>query len=43
MLIEYGFNHDAELSEIKRMIIDPFRFSDQRGLQASRLPLDEAD
>ena len=44
MLIEYELNQNAGLSEVKRMIIDAFRFSDQRGLQASRLPsFDEAD
>lgn len=43
ILIEYELNHDAGPSEVKRMIIDALRYSDQHGMQAPRPPLDEAD
>jgi len=35
--------HDDEPAEIKTMIINALRFSDQHGLSAPRPPLDEAD
>jgi hypothetical protein len=36
-------NHDDEPGEIKTMIINALRFSDQHGLSSPRPPLDEAD
>jgi hypothetical protein len=43
LLLEYEFNHDDGPKQVKMMIIDALRFSDQHGLRASRPPLDEAD
>jgi hypothetical protein len=41
--LEYELNHDDGPKQVKMMIIDALRFSDQHGLRASRPPLDEAD
>jgi hypothetical protein len=43
LLLEYELNHDDGPKQVKMMIIDALRFSDQHGLHASRPPLDEAD
>ena len=43
MLLEYELNHDDGPRQIKTMIIDALRFSDQHGLQPERPRLDEAD
>jgi hypothetical protein len=43
MLLEYELSHDDGPKQIKAMIIDALRFSDQQGLRAPRPPLDEAD
>jgi hypothetical protein len=43
LLLEYELNHDDGPTQVKMMIIDALRFSDQHGLHASRPPLDEAD
>jgi hypothetical protein len=43
LLLEYELNHDDGPKQVKAMIIDALRFSDQHGLRAPRPPLDEAD
>jgi hypothetical protein len=43
LLLEFELNHDDGPKQVKMMIIDALRFSDQHGLRASRPPLDEAD
>ncbi|WJR76698.1 hypothetical protein [Bradyrhizobium sp. NP1] len=43
LLWELELNHDDEPKQIKMMIIDALRFSDQHGQGASRPPLDDAD
>jgi hypothetical protein len=43
MLLEYELNHDGGPKQVKMMIIDALRFSDQHGMPASRPPLDDAD
>jgi hypothetical protein len=43
LLLEYELSHDDEPKQVKAMIIDALRFSDQHGLRAARPPLDEAD
>jgi hypothetical protein len=43
LLLEYELSHDDGPKQVKMMIIDALRFSDQHGLRASRPPLDEAD
>jgi hypothetical protein len=43
LLWDLELNHDDEPKQVKKMIIDALRFSDQRGLSAPRPPLDEAD
>jgi hypothetical protein len=43
LLLEYELNHDDGPKQVKTMIIDALRFSDQNGLRASHPPLDEAD
>ena len=43
LLLEYELNHDDGPKQIKAMIIDALRFSDQHGMPVSRPPLDEAD
>jgi hypothetical protein len=43
MLLEYELNHDGGPMQVKTMIIDALRFSDQHGMVTSRPPLDEAD
>jgi hypothetical protein len=43
LLLEYELNHDDGPKQVKMMIIDALRFSDQHGLRASPPPLDEAD
>lgn len=43
LLWDLQLNHDDEPGEIKTMIINALRFSDQHGLSAPRPPLDEAD
>lgn len=43
MLLEYELDHDDGPKQVKTMIIDALRFSDQNGMSISRPPLDEAD
>jgi hypothetical protein len=43
LLLEYELNHDNGPMQVKTMIIDALRFSDQHGLRAAQPPLDEAD
>lgn len=43
LLMEFERNHDDGPKQVKTMIIDALRFSDQHGLRASRPPLDDAD
>jgi hypothetical protein len=43
LLLEFELNHDDGPKQVKMMIIDALRFSDQHGLRTSRPPLDEAD
>jgi len=43
LLWDLQLNHDDEPAEIKTMIINALRFSDQHGLSAPDPPLDEAD
>ncbi len=40
---EFELSHDDGPKQVKMMIIDALRFSDQHGLRTSRPPLDEAD
>jgi hypothetical protein len=37
------YTHDDQPEQVKKMIIDALRFSDQHGLKAPRPPLDDAD
>jgi hypothetical protein len=43
LLLELELSHDDGPKQVKTMIIDALRFSDQHGMRASRPPLDEAD
>jgi hypothetical protein len=43
LLLEYELNHDDGPKQVKKMIINALRFSDQHGPGAPRPPLDEAD
>jgi hypothetical protein len=43
LLWELELNHDDAPKQVKKMIIDALRFSDQHGPGAPRPPLDEAD
>jgi len=43
MLLEYELNHDDGPRQVKMMIVDALRFSDQHGMRPSSPPLDEAD
>jgi hypothetical protein len=43
MLLEYELDHDDGPRQVKTMIVDALRFSDQHGMSTSRPPLDEAD
>jgi hypothetical protein len=43
LLLEYELNHDDGPKQVKMMIIDALRFSDQHGMRAACLPLDDAD
>jgi hypothetical protein len=43
LLLEFELSHDDGPKQVKTMIIDALRFSDQHGMHASRPPLDEAD
>ena len=43
MLLEYELNHDDGPRQVKMMIVDALRFSDQHGMRSSSPPLDEAD
>jgi hypothetical protein len=43
LLLEYELSHDDGPRQVKAMIIDALRFSDQHGLRGPRPPLDEAD
>ena len=43
LLLEFELNHDDGPKEVKTMIIDALRFSDQHRQRAARPPLDEAD
>lgn len=42
-LLEYELNHDDGPRQVKQMIVDALRFSDEHGLRPSRPPLDDAD
>ena len=42
-LFGLNYTHDDEPDQVKRMIIDALRFSDQHGLKPPRPPLDDAD
>jgi hypothetical protein len=41
--LEFELNHDDGPKQVKTMIIDALRFSDENGMRISRPPLDEAD
>jgi hypothetical protein len=43
LLLEYELDHDDGPKQVKAMIVDALRFSDQHGMRMSRPPLDEAD
>ena len=43
LLLEFELNHDDGPKQVKTMIIDALRFSDQHGMRTSSPPLDEAD
>jgi hypothetical protein len=43
LLLEFELNHDDGPRQVKTMIIDALRFSDQHGMRAPAPPLDEAD
>jgi hypothetical protein len=43
LLLEFELSHDDGPMQVKTMIIDALRFSDQHGMPVSRPPLDEAD
>jgi hypothetical protein len=43
LLLELELSHDDGPMQVKTMIIEALRFSDQHGLRAPRPPLDEAD
>lgn len=43
LLLEFELSHDDGPRQVKTMIIDALRFSDQHGMGASAPPLDEAD
>lgn len=43
MLLEFELNHDDGPMQVKSMIIEALRFSDEHGLRPARPPLDEAD
>jgi hypothetical protein len=43
LLLEFELSHDDGPKQVKTMIIDALRFSDQRGMHTSAPPLDEAD
>jgi hypothetical protein len=43
LLLEFELSHDDGPKQVKTMIIDALRFSDQHGMRASTPPLDEAD
>jgi hypothetical protein len=43
LLLEFELNHDDGPRQVKTMIIEALRFSDQHGPKPSRPALDEAD
>jgi hypothetical protein len=43
LLLEFELSHDDGPKQVKTMIIDALRFSDQHGMRTSTPPLDEAD
>jgi hypothetical protein len=43
LLLEYELNHADGPKQVKTVIIDALRFSDQHGLRPSRPSLDQAD
>ncbi|QDW36119.1 hypothetical protein FFI89_002550 [Bradyrhizobium sp. KBS0727] len=43
LLLEYELDHDDGPKQVRAMIVDALRFSDQHGMRMSRPPLDEAD
>ena len=43
LLWDLELTHDDSPKQIKKMIVDALRFSDQHGLSAPRPPLDDAD
>lgn len=43
LLLEFELNHDDGPMQVKTMIINALRFSDQHGMPIARPPLDEAD
>jgi hypothetical protein len=43
LLLEYELDHDDGPRQVRAMIVDALRFSDQHGMRTSRPPLDDAD
>jgi hypothetical protein len=43
LLWDLELTHDGSPKQVKKMIVDALRFSDQHGLSAPRPPLDDAD
>jgi hypothetical protein len=43
LLLEYELDHDDGPKQVRAMIVDALRFSDQHGMRMLRPPLDEAD
>ena len=43
LLWHLELTHDDAPKQVKKMIVDALRFSDQHGLSAPRPPLDDAD
>ena len=43
LLLEFELSHDDGPKQVKTMIIDALRFSDQHAMRTSTPPLDEAD
>ncbi len=42
-MLGFEYTHDDEPGQVKRMIVDALRFSDQHGLAPPRASLDDAD
>ena len=43
LLLEFELSHDDGPKQVKAMIVDALRFSDQHGMRTPSPPLDEAD